>query len=79
MEKRDEELILSVIETDPVLKKYWEEHLLFERQLEAFNRRIYLTPKEELERKRIQKLKLAGRDKMEEILSLYRHRQKEQG
>ncbi len=77
MEKRDEELILSVIQTDPVLKKYWEEHLLFERQLEAFNKRIYLTPGEEMERKRIQKLKLAGRDKIEEILSLYR--QTEQG
>lgn len=72
MEKRDEELIHHFKENDPILRKYWEEHLLFEEQLETFNKRIYLTPKEELERKRIQKLKLAGRDKIEEILSKYR-------
>ena len=76
MEKRDEELILSVIGGDPVLRKYWEEHLLFEKQLEAFNKRIYLTPEEEMERKRIQKLKLAGRDRIEEILSRYRQKDK---
>ena len=72
MEKGDEELIHRLVENDPILRKYWEEHLLFEEQLEAFNKRIYLTPEEGLERKRIQKLKLAGRDKMEEILSKYR-------
>jgi len=72
MEKRDEELIHRLMENDPILRKYWEEHLLFEEQLEAFNKRIYLTPEEELEKKRIQKLKLAGRDKIEEILSRYR-------
>ncbi len=72
MERRDEELIHRLVENDPILRKYWEEHLLFEEQLEAFNKRIYLTSEEGLERKRIQKLKLAGRDKMEEILSKYR-------
>ncbi len=74
MEKRDEELIKRFIKDDPILKKHWEEHLIFERQLEVYNTRIYLTPEEELEKKRIQKLKLAGRDKIEQILSRYRQK-----
>ena len=72
MEKRDLELILKYTSNDPELKRCWEQHEEFERRLEEFNRRLYLTPEEELERKRIQKLKLAGRDRIETILSKYR-------
>jgi len=72
MEKRDLELILKYTSSDPELKSYWEQHEEFERKLEEFNRRLYLTAGEELERKRIQKLKLAGRDRIESILSKYR-------
>ncbi len=72
MEKRDLELILKYTSSDPELKCYWEQHEDFERKLEEFNRRVYLTAEEELERKRIQKLKLAGRDRIESILSKYR-------
>ncbi len=57
------------------MKKFWDEHNELERQLEDYNRRPYLTAAETMERKRLQKLKLAGRDKMEQILA--RHRQKE--
>ncbi len=72
MEKRELELIQKHIATDPELKRHVEEHETFERQLEEFNQRIYLTPQEEMERKRIQKLKLAGRDRIEGILRKYR-------
>jgi len=72
MEKRDYELIQKYISTDAELKKRMEEHEEFERKLQEFNRRIYLSPAEELEKKRLQKLKLAGRDRIEAILSKYR-------
>lgn len=72
MEKRDLELIQKYINTDPELKRYMEEHEEFEKKLEELNRRIYLTPEEEVERKKIQKLKLAGRDRIEAILAKYR-------
>jgi len=72
MEKRDLELIQKFVSSDPELKRYMDEHEEFERQLEAMNRRLYLTPEEETERKKIQKLKLAGRDRIEAILSKYR-------
>jgi uncharacterized protein YdcH (DUF465 family) len=75
MEKPDLELIDQLMDRDPELKKYVEEHRDFEKQLEEFNRRPYLTTAETIERKRLQKLKLAGRDRIEQILA--QHRQKE--
>jgi hypothetical protein len=72
MEARDEALINRLIETDETLRRHWTEHREFERRLEELNRLVHLTAAEELERKRIQKLKLAGRDKIEQILARYR-------
>ena len=76
MEKEDLELIEQLTDKDPELKKFWDDHLEYERQLEGFNRRPYLTAAETLERKRLQKLKLAGRDRMEQILAKYRQKEK---
>lgn len=75
MEREDLELIEQLTDRDPELKKFWDEHLEYERQLEGFNRRPYLTAAETLERKRLQKLKLAGRDRMEQILAKYRQKE----
>ena len=72
MEKRDLELVQKVISSDPELKRHMDEHEGFERRLVELNRLLYLTPEEEMERKRIQKLKLAGRDRIEAILAKYR-------
>lgn len=76
MEKEDLELIEELTAKDPELKKFWDEHHEFERQLDEFNKRPYLTAAETLERKRLQKLKLAGRDRMEQILAKYRRKEK---
>ena len=76
MEKADEELVARWIDQDPELKRRIEDHEEFERQLEEFNRRAYLTAEETVERRRIQKLKLAGRDRIEQILAQYRAKEK---
>jgi uncharacterized protein YdcH (DUF465 family) len=72
MEKKDEELIQTLLEREPELRRYYEEHVALERQLGVYQQKHYLTPDEELEKKRLQKLKLAGKDKIMEILSRYR-------
>jgi uncharacterized protein len=72
MEKQDQELIQKYLSIDPELKRCMEEHENYERKLEEWNRRVYLPPEEEMERKKIQKLKLAGRDRIEVILAKYR-------
>ncbi len=73
MEKKDEELIQSLIPHDPELKQYYEEHLALERQLAEFNRKLYLTPEQELEKKQLQKRKLHGKDRIMEILDKHRN------
>ncbi|HLK11053.1 MAG TPA: DUF465 domain-containing protein [Candidatus Binatia bacterium] len=72
MEKKDEELIRSLFDREPELRRYYDEHVDLERRLGGFQQKHYLTPDEEIEKKRLQKLKLAGKDKIMEILSRYR-------
>jgi uncharacterized protein YdcH (DUF465 family) len=73
MELREEVLIRSLMGTDTELRQYYEEHVELKRQSEEFKLKPHLTEEEELELKRIQKQKLAGKDRIMEILS--RHRQ----
>jgi len=72
METKDETLIHSLIDQDPELRRYYEEHVALERQLTDLQQRAHLTPEEEVEKKRIQKLKLAGKDRIMEILARHR-------
>ena len=72
MEKKDEELIQSLVTHDPELRQYYEEHLALEQQLSEFNRKLYLTPQQEFEKKQLQKRKLHGKDRIMEILEKHR-------
>ena len=72
MEKKDEDLILSLLDREPELRRCYEEHLDLERKLGMLQTKHYLTPEEELEKKRLQKIKLAGKDKMMDILAHHR-------
>ena len=68
MAENDMDLVQRLSEENPRFRKLHEQHLLFEKQLQELDDRNYLTPEEDLERKKIQKLKLAGKDEMEDIL-----------
>lgn len=72
MEENDKLLIEKHISDDGELRKYVEEHTLLEKKLEELNKKLYLTTDEEIQQKKIKKLKLAGRDKIEMILRKYR-------
>ncbi len=73
MERREEELIQRYAADDEELRALYSEHLQLKRKLDAFRHKLYLTTEEELEKRRIQKLKLASKDRMMELLS--RHQQ----
>ena len=68
MEQKDQTLIQKLCDENPRFRLLYEEHLIFEKQLRALDDRVYLTPEEEMDRRRMQKLKLAGKDEMEMIL-----------
>ncbi len=53
-----------LIEKDPVFKGLVEEHRALDEKLKEIDRKIYLLPDEEVERKRLQKLKLAKKDEI---------------
>lgn len=75
MEDKDVALIRDLVDSDQELAELWRRHLELEAQLENMNQRVYLTSEEQVERKRLQKIKLAGRDRMEAILAAYRQQQ----
>jgi formyltetrahydrofolate synthetase len=68
MERRDEELIRQFLDHDDELRALYQEHQELKQKLENFRTKIYLSTEEELEKRRIQKLKLAHKDKMMELL-----------
>jgi hypothetical protein len=72
MEKKEEEQILSLIDQLPELRSLYGEHQDLKKKLDTLNHKHYLTPEEEVERKRLQKLKLAGKDRMMAILAAHR-------
>jgi len=72
MEKKDEKLIATLVEKGPELKELMENHLKLGERVDELSKRSYLTTEESLEKKKLQKLKLAGRDKIEAILAKYR-------
>ena len=73
MERREEELIQRHAVHDEQLKALYTEHQELKHRLEAFRNKLYLTPEEEVEKKRIQKLKLASKDRIMELLSRHQH------
>ena len=74
METEENALIEHLKQTNPEFRQLTEEHLQYEHQLEEFNNMRYLTSEQELEKKRVQKIKLRGKDRMAEILREYKSR-----
>ncbi len=73
MEAKEEAQIRSLLDADPELRRYYDEHVELKQRLEVLRQKAFLTEEEEIEQKQIQKQKLAGKDRMMEILA--RHRQ----
>ena len=73
MEVKEEHVIVSLLDKDPELRKFYDEHRELEKKLTEFHNKHHLTAEEEVEMKRIQKLKLIGKDRMMEILGRHRH------
>ena len=73
MEIKEEVLIRSLLDTDNDLRRHYEEHVGLKQQLEELRQKLHLTEEEKAEEKRIQKQKLAEKDRIMEILA--RHRQ----
>jgi len=64
----EEPLAKKLLAENEVFQRLSAEHRRYEQQLADFDRLLHLLPEQELERRRIQKLKLAGKDRMAAIV-----------
>jgi uncharacterized protein YdcH (DUF465 family) len=72
MEKADQELLLSIVPSDPDLKKLYDRHRKLEKEVENLRRYAAYSTSAALRQQELKKLKLR---KMEEIMTiLERHR-----
>ncbi|RLB67845.1 MAG: DUF465 domain-containing protein [Deltaproteobacteria bacterium] len=68
MSLSDERLIERLCREDEEFKRVFQEHREYERQLQAFAGKTFLTTDEELEVSRLKKLKLKTKDRMYRLL-----------
>jgi len=73
MEEKNQGLVQELFDNSPRFRMLFEEHRLLEKELSELEDRPYLTPEQEFEKKKMQKLKLAGKDEMERMLAGCRH------
>ena len=71
MEKAELLLIEKYIHRDEELKRHVENHRRLEEALVEFNRRRYLGPEEQVEKKNLQKRKLREKEQILRILEKY--------
>ncbi|MDQ7787648.1 MAG: DUF465 domain-containing protein [Thermodesulfovibrionales bacterium] len=69
---KENEIVETLKKENEEFRKLSEEHRNLDTQLAEMDTKRYLSPEEELERKRIQKLKLSRKDRMAELVSEYK-------
>ena len=66
--KTEEQVAEKLVAENEDFHRLWVQHQHYELQLAELDRLHHLLPAQELERRTIQKLKLAGKDKMAAIV-----------
>lgn len=69
---REEEIVELLKKENEEFKRLSEEHRNLDSLLTEMDSKRYLTPEEEIERKKLQKLKLLRKDRMAEIIREYK-------
>lgn len=68
MDQHELDLLEKYAPQDPELKSLWDDHLLYEKQLEKLENKNFLTPSEQQMLKQLKKQKLDGKTKLMHIL-----------
>ena len=75
MEQRELLLLEKYASVNPELKALWEDHILYEKQVEKLENKVYRTPMEEQTLKQLKKQKLEGKTRMHAILDSYKEKE----
>ena len=62
--QREDPAIRKLLAENATFQRLWAAHQRYEAQLAEFDRAHHLTPEQEVARRTVQKLKLAGKDEM---------------
>ena len=68
MDQHELELLKKYAATDPELKSLWDDHVLYEKQVEKLEHTAFRTPTEEQTLKQLKKQKLEGKTQLMAIL-----------
>lgn len=68
MEEREIQLLERFAPNDPELKELWDDHVLYEKQVDKLEAKAFRTPTEEQTLKQLKKQKLEGKTKFMAIL-----------
>ncbi len=71
MEDYERSRIEALLDRDPELRDLWHEHVELEARIDKIESLPHVSPSERLTRKQLQKQKLAGKDKIAQILARY--------
>lgn len=69
---KDEEIVEILKKDNEEFRRFYQEHREMDSMLSELNKKHYLTPEEEVEKKRMQKEKLLKKDRIAEFVRLYK-------
>lgn len=71
MDKHEQQLLEKLAPGHSDLQALWDEHILYEKQLEKLEGKAYRTPQEEQQMRELKKQKLDGKTKLVDLLDRY--------
>lgn len=72
MSELDGDFLKRVLEGDSQFRRIYEAHRMCEKKAAKLGKKPYLTLEQEIEEKRLKKMKLEHKDRMEEMVSAKR-------
>lgn len=75
MRTLDKSFLKRLLKEDAEFKNIYDLHKSCEKKASKLNKKNFLTAKEEVEEKRLKKMKLMQKDRMEEIVLRYKNKQ----
>ena len=69
MENADRELIFKVSKSNAQLRRLYDQHLRFEDQISRLENVTFMTPKEQMQSRKLKKQKLQGVDQMMSLIA----------
>lgn len=64
MESSEQAVLKEAVKTNPELRRLYNKHLAIKEKLSRFSSRLYLTPNEEMQQRRLKGLKLKAKEDM---------------